>query len=96
MSERKEMILINDEVKNKFIDIEVRRMRIENQIEMLLNDVDIVKYLPKKRIEIIDAINAYQNELREITEMEKTSFDVLVVVEKEKDEYSAMVQPPSI
>ena len=90
------MILINDEVKNKFIDIEVRRMRIENQIEMLLNDVDIVKYLPKKRIEIIDAINAYQNELREITEMEKTSFDVLVVVEKEKDEYSAMVQPPSI
>ena len=90
------MILINDELKNKFIDIEVIRMRIENQLEILLNDVDIVKYLPKKRIEIIDAITAYQNELREITEMKKTSFDVLVVVENEKDGYSAMVQPPSI
>ena len=90
------MILINDELKNKFIDIEVIRMRIENQLEIFLNDVDIVKYLPKKRIEIIDAITAYQNELREITEMKKTSFDVLVVVENEKDGYSAMVQPPSI
>lgn len=90
------MILINDELKNKFIDIEVIRMIIENQLEMLLNDVDSVKYLPKKRIEIIDAITAYQNELRDIREMETLSFDVLVVVEKEKDEYSAMVQPPSI
>ena len=89
------MMLINDKNRNEFVDFEIMRMRIKNHIETLLEDVDNVKYLPKKRAEVIDAITSYQSELHDLNEMINLPFDVLVVVEKKKeDEYLTMVPPP--
>ena len=89
------MMLINDENRNKFIDIEVMRIRIANHIKMLMKDVDDMKCPPQKHVETIDAILAYQCELDDLNEMVKMPFDVLVVVEKKgEDKYLTMVSPP--
>ena len=75
------MILINDEKRGLFIDLEIMKLKISNQLEMLLKDIDNEKLSPPKRAEIIDAIATYESQLHKLIETAKVPFDVLVVIE---------------
>ena len=78
------MMLINDEKRRCFVDLELLRIRISDSIKTFQENIDDERTSPENRAFAYNALVEYQHQLDDILETEKIPFDVLVVVEKEK------------
>jgi len=78
------LIFLIDKIRGWSLDIRDFQADITEFIELLRKDIDDEKCLPEMRMENFNAIAFYQSQLRDLTEMQKVPFDVVLIIEKEE------------
>ena len=78
------MIFLIDKIRGWSLDIRDFQADITEFIELLRKDIDDEKCLPEMQMEKFNAIAFYQSQLRDLTEMQKLPFDVVLIIEKEE------------
>ena len=80
------MIFMRDENNGHFINLKVLQGQFTSAIKKYQKDIDDGK-CPSQLLNLDETLNLIeenQNELRNIIEMQKVPFDVLIVIQKEK------------
>lgn len=82
------MILIYEERRKRFIDLNIVQRQISDAIKEYRKDIDDEKDPSDLMInldESLDLISIYESELQDIKAMQKVPFDVLIVIQKEDE-----------
>lgn len=80
------MIFMRDEISGHFFNLKVLQEQYTTAIKKYQKNIDNPE-CPSQLLnldETLNLIEEYQNELRNIIEMQKVPFDVLIVIQKRK------------